>query len=490
MKKHSFDIHLFIATTLFLVLCSVSGAQTATTGALVGHVTDSSKAVVPDALVTLSNLGTGATRSIKTDSLGLYELTLLPPGNYSVEVHAPGFQTYKAPSVMVNVTESDRLDVMLTVGSTEQTVTVQAETVLAQTESTTLGRVVGEKTVNNMPLVTRNYTQILNLYPGVQADVNNAGALGRNSPDIWVNGGRAIDNDYQMDGAHINNFGTAKAGDWLGYTGIAIPNPDTIQEFKVQTSLYDAQYGRSSGANVNVVTKSGSNAFHGNIFEYFRNDVLNANDFFLKRNNQPRPVLKQNQFGGTLGGPILKDRLFFFGSYQGTRQRNGVGANSLQNAFLPPLTDDRSAATLGQTFCGQKGAQGGAAISCDGSNINPVAIALLNQKLPDGTYVIPTPQVIQSNGQGFSVFSEISKFTEDQAVFNLDYTINKNNTLSSRYFWSRDPETPAFTNSGSNVPGNGGLDGFGNQSLVLKLVSLLSSNVVNTASISGIRNTG
>jgi len=481
---------LTLAAAFLLVLCPVSEAQTPSTGALVGRVTDSSGAVVPDATVTVSSLATGTTRSVKTDSTGVYKIALLSPGQYAVEVQATNFKTYKTPSVMINVTESEELNMALTVGSTSQTVTVQAETVLAQTESTTLGRVVNEQTVDNLPLVTRNYTQILNLYTGVQADVNNAGALGRNSPDIFVNGGRAIDNDYQMDGVHINNFGTAKAGDWLGYTGIAIPNPDAIEEFKVQTSLYDAGYGRSSGANVNVVTKSGSNAFHGNAFEYFRNNVFNANDFFLKRNGRPRPVLKQNQFGGTFGGPILKDRLFFFASYQGTRQRNGVGANSLQSAFLPPLTNDRSAPTLGQTFCGKSGAQGGVAVACDGSNINPVALALLNQKLPNGTFVIPTPQLIEPNGEGFSVFSNVSAFTEDQVIYNMDFTINKSNILSARYFWSRDPESPAFTNSGSNVPGNGGLDNFGNQSLVVKLVSVLTPSVVNTVTVSGLRNTG
>ncbi|MGB8590118.1 MAG: carboxypeptidase-like regulatory domain-containing protein, partial [Candidatus Acidiferrales bacterium] len=481
---------LVLVGACVIVGCPVSEAQTPSSGALIGTVTDPSGGVVPDATVTVTSSATGTSRSVKTESTGVYKIPLLSPGAYIVEIKATGFQTYKVPSVMINVTESEELDIALTVGSTSQTVTVQAETVLAQTESTTLGRVVGEQTVDNLPLVTRNYTQILNLYTGVQADVNVAGALGRNSPDIHVNGGRAIDNDYQMDGVHINNFGTAKAGDWLGYTGIAIPNPDSIQEFKVQTSLYDAGYGRSSGANVNVITKSGSNDFHGNVFEYFRNNVFNANDFFLKSTGQPRPILKQNQFGGTFGGPVVKGKLFFFASYQGTRQRNGVGANSLQSAFLPPLTDDRSVANLGQTFCGQTGAEGGVAIACDGSNINPVAVALLNQKLPNGTYVIPTPQVIRSNGEGFSVFSEVSDFTEDQVVYNMDFVVTKNNTLSGRYFWSRDPEIPAFTTSGSNVPGNGGQDNFGNQSLVLKLVSVLSDSLVNTVTVSGIRNTG
>lgn len=480
---------------LFLVflssgLCPNSWAQTPSTGALVGRVTDSSGGVVPEAEVTVTQPATGLARTVKTNSSGEFTVPLLAPGAYTVEIKAAGFQIHRVQDVSINVTETQKLNVVLKVGSSSQSVTVQAEAALAQTESTTLGRVVGEQTVDNLPLVTRNYTQILSLYTGVQADVNNAGTLGRNSPDLWVNGGRAIDNDYQMDGAHINNFGTAKAGDWLGYTGIAIPNPDSIEEFKVQTNLYDAGYGRGSGANVNVITKSGTNDFHGNLFEFFRNDVFNANDFFLNRNNQPRPELRQNQFGGTLGGRLVKDRLFFFGSYQGTRQRNGIGAQSLQNAFLPPLTNDRSAGNLGKIFCGQKGTQGGTAIACDGSNINPVALALLNQKLPDGTFVIPTPQVIQPNGQGFSVFSRVSQFTEDQVVYNMDFVATKRNTLNGRFFWSRDPELTAFTNSGSNVPGNGGAINLGNESLVLKLVSTLTPSFLNTVTVSGIRNTG
>jgi len=181
-----------------------------------------------------------------------------------------------------------------------------------------------------------------------------------------------MDNNFQMDGVNISNNQTGRAGSVVSASGISIPNPDTIQEFKVQTSLYDAGYGRGAGANVNVVTKSGTNEFHGNAFEFFRNEKLNANDFFLNRNNQPRSVLKQNQFGFTLGGPVRHDKLFFFGSYQGTRQVNAVGSASLKSTFLPTLTNDRSAAALGRQFGEQRGANGGVAVANDGSNINPV----------------------------------------------------------------------------------------------------------------------
>src|SRR5439155_23301740 len=159
---------------------------------------------------------------------------------------------------------------------------------------------------------------------------------------------------------------------------VAIPAPDTIAEFKVQTALYDASYGRNAGANVDIVSKSGTNEYHGSIWEFFRNEALNANDFFLNRSAQTRPVLKQNQFGFTFGGPIRRNKLFFFGSYEGTRQINGAtpGTSSV-STFLPPLTNDRSRSALGALFGGQRGARGGVAVAPDGSHINPVALAIL-----------------------------------------------------------------------------------------------------------------
>ncbi len=160
-----------------------------------------------------------------------------------------------------------------------------------------------------------------------------------------------------MDGVDINDI--EASGHFSG--GIPIPNPDTLQEFKVQTGQYDASAGRSAGADVDVITKSGTNQFHGDVWEYFRNEKLNANDFFLNRVGAPTPLLRQNQFGGTFGGPIMKDKLFFFGSYQGTRQLNGVDANCSVSFSEPPLTNDRSAAALGALFAGQTGAFGGPA---------------------------------------------------------------------------------------------------------------------------------
>jgi hypothetical protein len=468
---------------------SIGMAQSAATGALAGTVTDETGAGIPGATVQVTNQGTRTTRVAVTDDVGGYRVLLLPPGEYFAEVSAQGFKTAKFPEITVNVAETHTLNVSMSIGTSTETVTVEAAAAQVQTENATLGSVVGEQTVKSLPLTTRNYTQILHLAPGVEADPANAGEIGRNTQDVYVNGARTIDNNFQMDGAQINNFGTGRAGDWLGYTGISIPNPDAIKEFKIQTSLYDAQYGRGVGANVNVVTRSGTNDLHGSVFEFLRNTALNANDFFSNRAQQEKPVLRQNQFGGTIGGAIRKDKLFFFGSYQGTRQTNGIGSASLRSSFLPPVTDDRSAQTLGKQFCGQSGAAGGVAVACDGSNINPVALALLNAKLPNGKFFIPTPQTIQPDGVGFSVFSEPSTFSEDQYMANVDYVVTKNNTLSGRYFQSHDPQTLSFTGT-STIPGTGANSNFKNYNFVLKLTSIPKASLINEAMFTYKRNYG
>ena len=181
------------------------------------------------------------------------------------------------------------------------------------------------------------------------------------------------------------------------------------------------------------MSKAGTNQFHGTLWEFFRNDVLNANDYFLNRQGQPRAVLKQNQFGGAIGGPIRKNKTFFFGAYQGTTQRNGLDKNALQSAFLPALSNDRSPAALGALFGGQSGLFGGAAVAQDGSNINPVALAFLNFKFPDGSYAIPNPQTV-TDDLGLSTFSVPAKYREDQFTVNLDHSFSDRNQLSGGFF--------------------------------------------------------
>jgi hypothetical protein len=232
---------------------------------------------------------------------------------------------------------------------------------------------------------------------------------------------------------------------------------------------------------VNVVTKSGSDQIHGALFEFVRNDIFNANDFFLNRQGVSRPALKQNQFGGTIGGPIIKRKLFYFGSYQGTRQINGVSSNSVANAILPGLTNDRSAAGLGAIFGGLHGSDGGT-IAADGSNINSVAMKLLNLKVAGGGFLIPTPQKasnpdVNNGPQGQASFSIPSKFNEDQYIVNVDFLASSKHTISEKFFYAKSPEFLAFTSS--NVPGSGTNDLFKNWNGIVKDTYVVTPALIN-----------
>ena len=317
-------------------------AQTSATGGIKGVVTDPSGAVVPNVKVTALS-DTGQTRVTKTGADGTYALDLLPPGNYRFSFEAAGFRKTEAPTITVTVTETSTLNQVLQVGSQTQEVTVTANVEATQTSTSTLGTVVGSQAVVDLPLSTRNYTNLISLSPGVNASVNNATALGKGSQDVAVNGSSKAQNNYQMDGVAINNFAgfnqTAETG---FYGSFAVPPPDAIQEFKIQTSTFDASFGRNPGANVNVVTRSGTNQFHGAAFYFLRQTIFNANDFFLKQSEfnagQPnnRGVLNQNQFGGTFGGPVKKDKLFFFITYQETEQKNGISGYGFSTGIRLP----------------------------------------------------------------------------------------------------------------------------------------------------------
>jgi Carboxypeptidase regulatory-like domain/TonB-dependent Receptor Plug Domain/TonB dependent receptor len=483
-----------VSFAAFVLFLSVAGAlaQAPGTGAIVGRVFDPSGAVIPNALVLIVSEETGWSRSVTATSEGQYRASLLPPGNYSVSIEAPGFTRRTLSSVHVGVAETTVVDVKLELGTTATEVQVTGSAEFAQTESATLGRVTEGNTITALPLANRNFSQILALYPGVIVEVPNAANLGANTQNVSVNGAKATANNFQFNGVDANNISeNSFAGELFApETGIAIPNPDTIAEFKVQTGMYDASYGRSAGANVDFVSKAGTNAFHGSIWEFFRNDALNANDFFLNQNGQPRPVLKQNQFGGAFGGPVRKNKTFFFLSYQGTIQRDGEATGSLVSTFLPPLTNDRSAAALGRLFGGQSGVNGGVAVAPDGSNINPVALALLNFKLPSGTFAIPNPQTILPSGVGESTFSIPAKYRQDQFSVNVDHKVSEKNQLSGRFFYSREPTEVPFNSFAATVPGFGGQQTERNDMFVLSDTHAFSSNLVNVARFAFIRFNG
>src|SRR5439155_7051322 len=227
-------------------------------------------------------------------------------------------------------------------------------------------------------------------------------------------------------------------------TSLAVPATETIQEFKVQTSLYDATFGRGGGGNIQAVTRSGTNDFHGAAYEYFRNDALNANNPFLKAAGVKRPTLKRNVFGGLLGGPVKSDRVFFFASYQGTRERNGASDISLTSSILISrgLTDDRSQQTLLATFR-PRFPNGPPATS-----VHPAALALLKIKLPGGQFLIPTPQA-----DGRYSGSAISTYREDQFNANVDYRASGKDWLAVKFFFSNAPQFAALPGNDANVPG-------------------------------------
>jgi Carboxypeptidase regulatory-like domain len=494
MKVAKSSFMLVVLSFIGICFCSpVLTAQSGGTGALTVRVNDPSGAAIVGASVTITN-GAAGSRSQLTVADGSYTFTLLTPGIYQVTISAAGFQTVTVHGVTVDVAETKVLSQALRLGTQTQQLTVSGRTQNVQTETSALGGVVTQASLVSIPLATRNFTQILNLSPGVLTSVTDASAFGRGSQSIYVNGHDDASNSYLMDGVQVSSYSGSTTEDTAGsfYGSIPIPSPDSLQEFNVVTSMYDASIGRNPGASVSLVAKTGTNSLHGDIFEFFRNDVLDANTFFANLAGHPRGELKQNQYGGTLGGPIRRDKLFFFVSYQGTRQINGVASQGTSSVTLPAqLTDDRSAATLGAEFChaptfpAKTGVANPASdqVACDGSNINPISLALLNAKLPNGTYVIPSPQVVLPNGSGFAYYSIGAPFHEEQVSFNLDYVLSPKNTFSGRYFFAYAPNVNEFTSS-TQPPGAARKDINGNQLVSGKLTSLLSSNLVNEAGFS------
>src|SRR4051812_7083033 len=449
--------------------CGSVCGQTTSSGALTGVTLDPSGAVLPDVILHLTREDGSEEKSDTSDNNGRFDFLLLPAGTYKLQASKADFKSVTQPGIHVQVTETLRIEIHLELATRIEQTLVSAEPVMVQPDTSALGRAVSRDTVVGLPLVTRNFTQIAGLSPGVAAGVYNAGELGtgatalsqigKSNDGIFVHGARSYDNNWQLDGISVSDV--QGSGSISG--GIPIPNPDMLEEFKVQTGLYDASFGRGAGSNVSVITKTGTNQYHGSIFEFLRNDVLNANDFFLNETGQRRPNLKQHQFGFALGGPIRKDKLLFFGSYQGTRQISGTASGQSRIActaslYEPPLTNDRSPSALGSLFGGLKGALGGVAINPDGSNINPAALSLLNFKLPDGSFLIPTPQIVDSSkplaGSGFSAFTEPCHFEEDQGSGNLDYVISQKSQLAARFFIADDDQLITFPGGALNPMGN------------------------------------
>ena len=305
---------------------------------LSGFISDPSGLAVPNARVTVQSAETGGTHGVLSNHLGEYSVAALPPGGYNLTVEAARFRIIHQDGVVLEVGQRARVDFSLTLGSHTETITVLGNTALVNVADASVSTVIGNRFVENLPLNGRSFTSLIDLTPGVVLTPANQYEAGQFS----VNGQRADANYFMVDGVSAN-LGTAGGGANLAQGGAGqtpatsafggannLVPLDALEEFRIQTSTFAPEYGRTPGAQISVVTKSGANTFHGTAFEYFRNDKLDGNDWFANANGLARPALRQNDFGGVMGGPIRKDRLFFFGSYEGLRVRQPHVANTYE----------------------------------------------------------------------------------------------------------------------------------------------------------------
>jgi len=419
--------------------------QGGATGAITGTVQDPSGAMIANAEVRITNQDTNVLeRTVTTGADGSFTAPLLPVGTYSVSIQSTGFAQGTFPGIVVRVTETTRMIAKLSTKSVQQKIEVEAEVQAVDTSDATTGQAIDSQTIRALPLATQNFQQLLTLSTGAQSELNAAAQLGRGQVRIQVNGQREDNNNYLIEGISATDYNVAEL------TNTPLPNPDVVQEFKVQTSLYDASQGRNGGGNINAILKSGTNQIHGDAYEFFRNTALDANEYFLKGSGSPRPVIQQNIFGGSLGGPLGPGAKlgFFFVNYQGTRQRSGDSPGTLISTFIPyvPAAD--------------RGPAGEAQLAADFGvpSVDPVAASLLafqsNQfGAPANGYLFPLPNVAAGTPAGSPVQFTVSKpgkFTDDQFTANWDHDFrNSKDAIAARFF---------FSDSEQDIPfGAGGL---------------------------------
>ena len=416
----------------FCVIAVLSGSAWGQNKAsLRGTVTDQSGAVVVGAKVTLTNTGTGVARDATTGSDGSYLFDLVQVGTYKMAVDKPGFSTFLQDGIVLELNQNGRLDVALKIGQENQTVEVTSNVVQVDTTGAVLGKVENQRMINDLPLADRDTLQLGLLQAGV---FNPDPDDGSGNP-FSVSGQRSESLTFLLDGANNTDF--------LGNNIVVNPNPDAVEEFKILTNNYDAEYGRTSGGIVNQITKSGTNAFHGDGFEFLRNTDLNARDYFLP-DSLPKQAFQRNVFGGTIGGPIKKDKLFFFAAYQGWRSREGQ-----TSPILTVLSPAERTGNFGEV-CSQYDATG----NCIGNAANNSSIptpettsrsitCLLPVKaapVPAATSSIllcrttsmPTFRTRTCHGNEF-VSSPTAAIDNDQGILHFDYTVTPRDALSFVY---------------------------------------------------------
>ena len=440
---------------------SLSGALLAqTTGTLRGVVKDPAGLVVAGASVQV-NQHSGTLRRETLSALdGAFELVALPVGMYEVEVSADGFKTTKLSNVEISIGRVSNVEVQLELGVVSETITATASAQLIETANTQLGASVESRAVVSLPLNARDTFQFLQLQPGVMSQLGADSIAGSDVPGIVsVNGGRGRSNNFNINGGDSNDR-------FLNLPAIQ-PSPDAIEEFRVLTNTFDAEHGRNSGAVINVVTKGGTNAFHGNAFHFFRNKVLNARGFF----DTVRPDFQQNQFGGTFGGPIRRDRTFFFGAYEGRKIRQGIPSD---NVRVPTLEERRGDFSAGPAFTGVLADEFLASVlrsrpgcASPGAPIEagtPWAAIFPGNRIPAGCFdrtaaallelYVPAP----NSGASFFQTSPLARRRSDQGSLRLDHALSPSRQLSFFYFINEFNFQEPFTRQsgqGANLPGFG-----------------------------------
>jgi len=476
-----------------LVFALTGWAQT--TGTIRGTITDPSGAVVPGARVGAVQGGTYVARTTNTDSGGDYIFPELPVGHYTVVMDASGFKEFVTRDIEVTLGHVAVVNAQLELGTVSEVVNTEAVAPLIETTNTQLGAVVNDIAVVNLPLNARDTYQLLQLQPGVQSQTGTGLFYGSdNTGSVSVNGGRGRSNNFMVNGGDAN--------DQFANLPAIQPSPDTIQEFRVVTNTFDAEFGRNSGSVVDVVTKSGTNAWHGDFYEFFRNKVLNARGFF----DTIKPDFKQNQFGGTLGGPIRKDRTFFFASYEGRRIRQGTSSDvvtvptlaerggdfSAGPAFAGTLSDANVANILNNMDPNNPRPGCPAAIAAAGGTTPASGVAYAsifpNNQIPqacmDPTALDLLHQFVPQPNVGSNQFQTVltSPLSQDQSTLRIDHKINERQQFTGYYYFTNLSNFQPFSffqAAGADVPGFGANYSERDQQLNLTHTWLINNSTVN-----------
>lgn len=479
---------LVLTILVVLSLTAVSAAQTFR-GTILGTVTDSSGAAVAGATVAVKNTDTGLTRTVNTSDDGSYAVPELPIGNYSVTVEKSGFKTGVVSGIRVEVSSERRADVTLQPGEISQKIEVSGETLpLVETTSNTLGGVFESKQVEDLPINGRDYTKLLINVPGAAGEPNGAGDSPGSFGYVAVNGNRGRANNFMLDGTDENdgyrNDPAINEGGVFGTPGTVLPL-DAIAEIRV-LSNFEPEYGRNAGGVINIVTKSGTNDFHGSGYEFFRNDHLNARNFF---NTEPaKDAFRNNQYGGTIGGPLVRDKTFFFIAYEG--QREGGAITSLN--VVPSLQDfsDAFNPAKGGISGGNPAACTTTIIACvtgqPAGVVNPVILKFFNfcqsnGNCSGGKDIWPAVNIANAAAGAPNSVDAVRFFNNiNSFIVKLDHAVSKNHQLSGRYFFGDSTQSfPLGLAGGNNLPGTNTVAPIRTQLVSVSLVSTITPSIVN-----------